>query len=285
MHDLLEGVAPYEIALILDALKVSKFITLDDLDCAITSFDYNFTDIGSILPTLTSLNSLKISASEMWCFLRNLPLLIRKYVPREEKNWKLLLLLLDICDIVFSPTVTKSLDSFLSHIIAEHHSYFKELFPDETLLPKHYFKVHYPRCLVTSGPLIPYWCMRFEARHNFLKELGRIIRCYKNICKTLAKRFQFSLASLLLSGQLHSSLEYAGPAKEIIIELLEPEIAQCVMSSLKLCSQDTIFTLKYVEIGYHTFKEESIGVIDVINGIAVWLCGKNYLLWSAKFIL
>ncbi len=203
MHDILEGVAPFELSLILEALNVSKYIELDIVNKEIKTFNFSIADMDSVPPTLSSFSSIKMSATEKWCFLRNLPLLIGRYVPRNEKHWKLLLLLLDLCDIIFSPTLTPNLASFLSQLIVEHHSYFKEIFPNELLLPKHHLLIHYPQCLIKSGPFVRYWCMRFEARHNFFKEIGKVSRNYKNICKTLAKRFQYALACLFMSGQLH----------------------------------------------------------------------------------
>lgn len=156
MHDILEGVAPHELSLILEALRIEKFITVDQLNSAIIGFDYSSADINSRPPDLSSFTSLKMSASEMWCFLRNLPRFIGHLIPRDEPNWKLLLMFLEICDIIFSPVVTVNLCSYLSHLIADHHSYFKELYPNSALLPKHHFMVHYPRCLITSGPAIRY---------------------------------------------------------------------------------------------------------------------------------
>ncbi len=267
MHDLLEGVAPYELSLIFEALRLSGYITLDQLNSAIASFDYSSAEIGSRPPDVRSLTSLKMSASEMWCFLRVLPRLIGHLIPREEPHWKLLLLFLDICDIVFSPVITTNLCSYLSHLIVEHHAYFKEVCPQNALLPKHHFMVHYPRCLVNSGPSIRYWCMRFEARHNFFKELGRISRCYKNICKTLAKRFQFALAVSFMSGQLHTPLEHTGTSTQVLVDSLTPEMSTILTQSLGLCKQDTIYTLKSVDVGHYTFKENNVAILSVHDGV------------------
>ena len=44
----------------------------------------------------------------------------------------------------------------------------------------------YYRC----GPISRYWCMRFEAKHNYFKSLAQRVKCYKNIAKTLSSRHQ-----------------------------------------------------------------------------------------------
>jgi hypothetical protein len=265
MHDLLEGVAPYELSLILEQLRIAGFITLDQLNTAVIGFDYGLADVGSRPPEINSLTSLRMSASEMWCFVRNLPLFIGHFIPRDEPHWKLLLIFLDICDIVFSPATSKNLCSYLSHLIAEHHSLFKEIFPNNALIPKHHFMIHYPQCLLKSGPSVRYWAMRFEARHNFFKELGRISRCYKNICKTLAKRFQFSLAFNLMTEQLHPPLERVGTSTEVTVFSLSADIVQLITDTLRLSNQDTIFTLKSVDVGHYTYREGCVVILSVNN--------------------
>jgi hypothetical protein len=132
MHDILEEIAGVELSLILNGIAADKqcIISLEKLNSAISCFHYSLTDKNSRPPTLSFFNSIKMSASEMWCFLRNLPLLIGSLIPREQEHWKLLLILLDITDIVVAPVITENLSSFLSHLVEEHHLYFKHLFLD-----------------------------------------------------------------------------------------------------------------------------------------------------------
>lgn len=40
------------------------------------------------------------------------------------------------------------------------------------------------------GPLVNYWCMRYEAKHSFFKKLSSIIGNYINLPLTMAKRHQ-----------------------------------------------------------------------------------------------
>jgi len=189
MHDILEGIAPFEVALVLVELANSKYLTVDNLNQVLVSFNYSLSDKNSQPPSLSALHLVKMSASEMWCFLRNMPLMIGAQVPRDDKHWQLILMLLDIIDIVFAPKITVPLSIYLKRLVSDHHAYFRELFPDKRLLPKHHFLIHYPRCLAASGPPVRYWCMRFEARHKYFKDVAAQSHCYVNIGKTLAKRF------------------------------------------------------------------------------------------------
>lgn len=54
-----------------------------------------------------------------------------------DQHWYLFMLLLQIVNIVFSPVISTGITIYLKHLIAEHRSLFKHLFPDKNLLPKH----------------------------------------------------------------------------------------------------------------------------------------------------
>ena len=44
----------------------------------------------------------------------------------------------------------------------------------------------YNRC----GSVMRYWCMRYEAKHSYFKDLAQKIKCFKNIPKSPAERHQ-----------------------------------------------------------------------------------------------
>lgn len=46
--------------------------------------------------------------------------------------------------------------------------------------------------LCRYGPLVRYWCMRFEGKHAYFKDLAHRVKCFKNIPKTMAYRHQRS---------------------------------------------------------------------------------------------
>lgn len=43
---------------------------------------------------------------------------------------------------------------------------------------------------IRCGPLVHIWCMRYESKHSYFKQLARITGNFKNIQKTLAYRHQ-----------------------------------------------------------------------------------------------
>ena len=86
MHDFLAGIVPLEFSLVLAELSTSGLFTLDSLNLAISFLNYGLADRNSRPPTVSSLHSLRMSASEIWCFLRNLLLMIGHCIPRENSK-------------------------------------------------------------------------------------------------------------------------------------------------------------------------------------------------------
>lgn len=206
MHDILEGIGGLEVKLVLGSLIEDKLVTLDQVNYRITSFDYGFSDVrnnpSSIKPQdlKNPDGSFRQTASQTWCLLRLLPLMIGDLVPEGNKHWELLLCLLACMEIIFSPELTHGVVLFLRHLIAEHHSLFLDLYPDRHLKPKHHFMTHYPGAVMKLGPLLHFWSMRFEAKHAFFKQVSHVTCNFRNICKTQAFKHQMMMCYTLLSG-------------------------------------------------------------------------------------
>lgn len=123
MHDLLEGTAQVETALVLRELVRQKIITLDLINSKIVSFQYGRTDSKnkpSVIPEdkIKEARHLKQKAAQMWCLLRLLPLMIGSYVPHAHPFWEFFLELCDIVDILFSPVQRKVFVPIFTSIIA-----------------------------------------------------------------------------------------------------------------------------------------------------------------------
>lgn len=136
----------------LGSLIDKKVFDLNFVSNALQHFDYSLADRNSKPSTIT-LPNMHQSASEAWCLLRCLPLMIGSCISRDDPHWKLLLLLLDCVNIIFAPVITAGLIDYLTVLIQEHHTVFKKLCPDTNLLPKHHFLVHYPDFMRKFGPL------------------------------------------------------------------------------------------------------------------------------------
>lgn len=178
MHDLLEGVVQYELKLVFQHLFKNS-ISVSMLSERIVSFNYGYTqrkNRPSGLKLDDTSKDLGLNAVQSWCLLRNAPLMLGNVASRDDGCWNLLLLLIQIVNIVFSPILTHGMTCYLKHLILDHHKLFKSLFPERNLLPKHHLMIHYPSCIRRIGPLIHMWCMRFEGKHNFFKSRLRTLK-------------------------------------------------------------------------------------------------------------
>ncbi|XP_026018914.1 uncharacterized protein LOC113019411 [Astatotilapia calliptera] len=219
MHDLLEGVVQYELKLVFQYLIKTSLISLNSLSQRIISFNYGYAQRRNRpggLKLDDNSKDLGLNAVQSWCLLRNSPLIFGDIVCRNDGHWNLLLLLVQIVNIVFSPIITHGMTCYLKHLIADHHKAFKSLFPERNLIPKHHLMIHYPRCIRKIGPLIHMWCMRFEAKHKFFK---RSVKNFKNITKTLVKKHQNQLA-FHFENFYFKRLQF-GPINEVLASSLK----------------------------------------------------------------
>ena len=176
MHDILEGSLQYEVKELLKYLTSSRLISLDQVNVAIQSFPYGSTDItdkpspippttldsednrlkqlgigrklvcnnykSAIFPSLSE--NFFCLASQMWCFARLLPLMIGEKVPVNHPHWENFLLFLKITDYVFSPVTSADIVDYLSLLIHNHHTAFRELYPESSFIPKLHYVIHIP---------------------------------------------------------------------------------------------------------------------------------------------
>ncbi|KAL7882947.1 hypothetical protein SRHO_G00006050 [Serrasalmus rhombeus] len=206
MHDVLERVAQYELKLLFEYLK-EKHVTSGELHLRIQSFDYGFVERNN-RPAAVSLseksNDLGLNAVQSWCLLRNVPLIFGDLVTSTDQHWDLLLLLLQIGNIIFSPMLSQGLCVYLKHLIVEHHKLFKLLFPQKKPLPKHRFLIYYPDCIQKIGPVLHSLCMWYQDTHNFFKKQ---LKSFQKITKTLAKKNQNHMAYSWQSSATFSRLD------------------------------------------------------------------------------
>ncbi len=193
MHDCLEGVFAATLQIVLEALVHDPEVplTLDDVNAAILNFKYGQNDASNRPPKITNSmlrNGLSGKATERWCLLRLLPMILGDKVPVGNMDWKLYLLCREIADFVMAPVFRKSWITYLTNLIAE----FVEEFVDyaDNFPCKLHYLIHYPRLMLKFGPLKYLWCMRFEAKHQYFKKVAGVVCNFNNIALTLANRHQ-----------------------------------------------------------------------------------------------
>ena len=87
----------------------------------------------------------------MWCLFRFLPIIIGDKVDLDMEEWHCLLKLWNIVQICTAPAIRKDDIPYLRVLIEEHHTLFKRLYPDASIIPKMHYIIHIPddiaRCL------------------------------------------------------------------------------------------------------------------------------------------
>jgi hypothetical protein len=150
MHDVLEGVAPYEVKEMIKLMVSNGYFTLTELNAQISNFAYAESDLRSkpsVIPSSTlSSNDHKLNqeAAQMWTLLRLLPLIIGREVPEEDPHWENFLILITILDYLMAPIISQDHIAFIRCLIDDHHIEFSKLYPNCSITPKFHYMVHYP---------------------------------------------------------------------------------------------------------------------------------------------
>jgi hypothetical protein len=249
MHDILEGVARYELrAMLHEFVNVKKYFTLAELNCRIVNFEYNALEARD-KPQVLEAKALKRgstlgqSAASMMHLMMLLPLRIGDKVKRNDPYWVNFLRLLKILLLSISPVTSSKTVQSLEVLIAAHNSNFIDLYEDETFRPKMHFMVHYPDQILNFGPLRNHWCMRNEAKNGFFK-MKRWFN-FKNLPKSLAFYHQqwMCLQMTSASGQRSESFLYAGDEVcegDLVDAHLIPATHGCIDGSCKVLLTETV---------------------------------------------
>ena len=112
MHDLFEGVVPYELKLFKYCISKSYF-QLHTLNYRLTAFDFGYSEIGDRPAPIEDASKLRQTASQMWLLARIFPILIGDQIPRDDRNWDCFLQLLKICEVCASPVLSADSAAYL----------------------------------------------------------------------------------------------------------------------------------------------------------------------------
>lgn len=200
MHDFDEGVVVYVLGVILFYFIVTKkYFTMKRLNYIKKFFNYGELEVGNksgpikFIRTLDKRRSTKTikfksSATETICFLRFLPLMINKFVPKRDKVWHLLIKLVKLSDLLDLPEYTEQSLTRLKTTIQDHHSTFLRLFPNQHLRPKFHNLLHYPDLIREMGPPKTNNCYIFEQKHKHLKAIAKSTTSRKFLPLTISKK-------------------------------------------------------------------------------------------------
>jgi hypothetical protein len=159
LHDVFEGLAKYDLPMCLKALianKSLKDVTLENINTLKQNFNYGSIEIGNLSKPIEAEHIknaiLRMSGSESRTFLRFTPLMMGHLIPRNNKHWQLILMLVELADTMMIAEFSEDNLQQLREQITSYNSKFVELF-GATLRPKHHFVSHYIECILNNGPL------------------------------------------------------------------------------------------------------------------------------------
>jgi len=272
MHDLLEGVCKYDIGLMLNKMIFSlKYFSINTLNDRIESFNYGSIDIRSRPPlisveSLKPTGTLKMSASEMSCFMRYLCLIVGDLVPENSKIWQVYIILRQIVDIVFSKSIKFKDINLLKVLISEHHELYMQVF-NTHLKPKHHHMIHYPMIIQKSGPLSMMWSMRFEAKHKQFKDAANSTSSRKNVLYTLALKHQLHLSyRFLISKNFNCNGLEVGRILNVSLSKRENYNTNMYFSTTKLnFLNDNLIFVSWIKLKNQTYNCNNMTIVLSMN--------------------
>jgi len=295
MHDVLEGVMPVTLKLVLKSLIDTGKCALSDVNAALTSVKLSHPENK---PVQLSEMVLKSNGHIAGSAIQKLELfllfarMVGMYVPEEDKVWQVYLNLREVCDLLLAPAVDRNSITHLEDLISTYLFSFVEVFGADFVIPKMHFMVHYPEFIRLLGPMRNYWCMRFEAKHQYFKKVATSINCFKDITKTLAKRhqmrqsYELSGSEVLMPADRALSrtvaLKYgklSEPIRESVSVAVQDDfdVAEVITSATKICVNNVVYKVACVYV-LGTIEEEAVPVFVCIKHIfsirGTWiLCG------------
>ena len=88
-----------------------------------------------------------ILAIQMWTLAHYLPFLVAENILSDDRHWLNFLSLLGITDYLVAPRITNEHLAYLKVLIQDHHSTFKEIYPDASRIPKLHYLTHTARLI------------------------------------------------------------------------------------------------------------------------------------------
>lgn len=277
MHDVLEGLAPLEIKLLLRFYIDNNLFNLNYINDRILNFNYGYSEKDKPIPIVSSIlhsneKKLRSSASQMLTLVRILPFLIAIKISEGEEHWLCFLALRKIIDIVLCPVLTENLVSSLRLLVKEHHELFVRLYGHKALIPKAHFMTHYPDQILALGPMVCAWTIRHEAKLNFFKQASGLLN-FKNVAMSLACRHQRWHCYEMASGRIADSPIQCGPPAEagsgIVLLKHESQDFQFGICSIfpQLSEEASVYHTKWVNNNGILYKNNNVYVIIKSDGL------------------
>jgi len=201
MHDIVEGIAHYDMIPIINHFINIGDLTLLGLNYSLQMFDYGLNAQNkppSISDDFATKSKLKMTASEMLIFCRLFGIAGHHIKSYDDPFWKLYLLLREIIEFLSSKSVSEEFAPAFKILIQEHHNQYMKC-TNQSLKSKHYNLIHYASVMMQSGPIILLSVIRLEGFHKALKKIANAIMSRKNVSLSITTRHQLSFCYRLMA--------------------------------------------------------------------------------------
>lgn len=201
MHDIFEGAGcDTMVRLLNEWIYVHRMFSLKDLNTLISEFEKKNSRASNKIPEIKeehilTKKKLKMSAAESLRFIKYFGFIIaRKVDKKKDVLWDMYSHLRSIVCLATSPRYHEGHVQMLKENIKPFLELYLLMFGN--LKFKFHNITHLVRALLENGPLINFWCMRYEAKHRILKLTAVSTNSRRNLLKTISTKSQLELAYL-----------------------------------------------------------------------------------------
>lgn len=194
MHDVFEGIIGFSLEQLFIYCIKEKIASLKELQTLVECYNYGQMSKQNIPSKLmTEKKNLGQNASQAKCLILHLPFILYRFKDQLKPIWLAAIeTMLKIIQILLSDEIEEPDLKILNEMIINHLQCYQAFF-DLPLKPKHHFLLHYVSVIRAMGPVVKFWAMRMEAKHQYFKQLVNHTKQFVNIKKTLAYKHQEQL--------------------------------------------------------------------------------------------
>lgn len=261
-HDWLEGVISYDFQQCIKYFVDKKIFTVDQFNLGIAQFKFSSCE-NQNRPSFVNAtkNKLTGSACQIWNLARFFHFFISPQEENHTKIWEFIYSAQSITNILMAHQISRQQVAILDVLIDEYLEQRLDLFPNETLKPKHHYMTHYPQLILLFGPPIKFWTLRYESKHRYFKRCSRSFCNYKNITKTLALCHQDYQTGFQLNTYFDTSVSSSS-----FLPLNLNLYSDCVRKSLP---SENFFECEQIELFGHCYRTGLFLPVKVIDSSCI----------------
>lgn len=215
MHDVAEGAILFTLKSLFEFCFSHKIFKEKILREKVQYFHYGASanTPSTLIVTKDNLNQ---KACQSKCLFENIPFILWDYKENTKfkEVWICVESLLKICQIIYSSEITEEDLKDLEHEVDVHLSSYQKVFK-RTLRPKQHNLLHYADLIRKMGPLVNMNMIRYEGKHQEIKNHIYRTKNYKDIPKYLAVTHQQQLLTKKNTYEEDISHGIPTPVKEI----------------------------------------------------------------------